>query len=296
MKISKTTLEQWQILQAVVEYGSFNAAAKALHKSQSTLSYNLAQLQSLLGVNLLEADGRRMKINAIGTSLLADARPLLEGMLCLEAKARILQQGWEAEIRLAVDNIYPSAWLLDCLKVFSERCTDTVRVTLHEVVMSGADEALFSGMADLVIGNRVPAGFLGDWLCDITFIAVARKDHPLHQLGRPLTGNDLSRELQVVVQDSGQQKPRDEGWLGAAQRWTVSSGEAAIAFIKAGLAFAWVPQHKILHELNSGELKPLALLSGQSRKAALYLILADPTLAGPATLLLADLFRQYGQE
>jgi DNA-binding transcriptional LysR family regulator len=45
----KTTLEQWSLLQKVVELGSFAKAAEETHRSQSSVSYNLALLQERLG-------------------------------------------------------------------------------------------------------------------------------------------------------------------------------------------------------------------------------------------------------
>ena len=55
----KTTLEQWALLEKVVELGSFAKAAEETHRSQSSVSYNLALLQERLGVTLLTPSGRR---------------------------------------------------------------------------------------------------------------------------------------------------------------------------------------------------------------------------------------------
>jgi DNA-binding transcriptional LysR family regulator len=49
----KTTLEQWALLEKVIELGSFAKAAEETHRSQSSVSYNLALLQERLGVALL---------------------------------------------------------------------------------------------------------------------------------------------------------------------------------------------------------------------------------------------------
>jgi DNA-binding transcriptional LysR family regulator len=48
----KTTLEQWALLEKVIELGSFAKAAEETHRSQSSVSYNLALLQERLGVAL----------------------------------------------------------------------------------------------------------------------------------------------------------------------------------------------------------------------------------------------------
>src|SRR5690606_37536231 len=144
----------------------------------------------------------------------------------LEQFAQSLQQGREIEIRLAVDVAFPTPLLLQALQRFTQRTPQT-RVQLAEVVLSGADEALLQHGADIVIGTRLPAGLLGTPLLNIEFLAVAHPAHPLHQLGRSLKADDLKRHTQIVVRDSGTQHPRDDGWLGAAHRWTVSSMETS---------------------------------------------------------------------
>jgi len=294
MKLPRTDLIQWRVLQAVVESGGFAQAAKLLHRSQSSISYTLARLQEQIGVPLLEANGRRMSLTSAGEALLRDAVMLADHFERLEARALQLSQGWEAEVRLAVDSLYPTDTLLSVLGQFADLCP-TTRLQLHEVVMSGADEALFSGKVDLAIGTRVPPGFLGDWLFDAHFIAVAASSHPLLQLNRPLTMDDLAAHTQAVVRDSGIEQPRDFGWLGARQRWTVSKGETSLAAVMAGLAFSWLPEHDITTLLAQGSLAPLPLKSGQRRHLSLYLIQADPDRSGPATQQLCRLFKHAAE-
>src|SRR3569833_3998008 len=90
------------------------------------------------------------------------------------------------------------------------------------------------------------------------------------------------RHVQAVVRDSGVRHPRDEGWLGAELRCTVSSTEASLATVEAGLAYAWLPEHLIRGSLERGAIKPLPLAAGASRNAPLYLVLVNPDQAGPA--------------
>ncbi len=55
----RTTLDEWEILQTVVQLGGFAPAAKQLKRSQSTISYAIARLQNHLGIRLFEIKGRR---------------------------------------------------------------------------------------------------------------------------------------------------------------------------------------------------------------------------------------------
>ena len=66
----KTTLEQWALLEKVVELGSFARAAEETNRSQSSVSYNLALLQERLGVALLAPSGRRAVLTPAGELLL----------------------------------------------------------------------------------------------------------------------------------------------------------------------------------------------------------------------------------
>lgn len=74
----KTTLEQWALLEKVVELGSFAKAAEETNRSQSSVSYNLAILQERLGVTLLTPEGRRAVLTPAGELLLGEVKPLLK--------------------------------------------------------------------------------------------------------------------------------------------------------------------------------------------------------------------------
>lgn len=287
----KTTLEQWRVLQAIVEHGGYAQAAEALHRSQSSISYMAARLQSQVGVELLAIEGRKAQLTANGKALLSAATELLADAHKLEHLATRMEKGWEAELRVVVDVAFPTALLLQALTRFTQEVGQT-RIQLSEVVLSGADEALLGQRADVLIGTRVPAGYLGDLLLDVDFIAVAHPGHTLHRLGRTLSTDDLKREMQIVLRDSGTRQPRDEGWLGARQRWTVSSMETSAAMVADGLGFAWLPRHVIQKQLEEGRVWPLPLDKGQIRRVALYLTFGGGTNAGPAARQLAQMLTQ----
>ena len=276
-------------MRAIVECGGFAQAAAALHRSQSAISYAVARLQTQLGVDLLVPEGRRMVLTPAGEALLGDARPLLDKAFRLERRARGLLQGWEPEVRLAVDGLCPTAPLLAALTAFAAQCPAT-RLQLHEEMLSGAEDALLRGEVDLALVTRVPPGFLGDAVAEAEFVAVAAPDHPLHQSGEALNAADLENATQVVVRDSGARQPRDEGWL-SARRWTVSHPDTALALVSAGLAFSWLPRHSIREQLDAGRLLPLPLTSGTRYCRVLYLVVADETGAGPAARALAAALR-----
>jgi DNA-binding transcriptional LysR family regulator len=290
--LPKTSLEQWAVLAAVVDHGGFAQAAAALNRSQSAVSYAVARLQEAIQVRLLVIEGRKAVLTAHGQVLLKRSRSVVTDLENLELLARTLRQGWEPELRLVVDAAFPRQQLLNIVAELQNLCPNT-QMQLSDAVLSGAEEAILDGTADVVVSTRVPSGHLGDWLLDVEFVAVARSNHPLFDVDHPLTSVDLMRHVQVVVRDSGLRHPRDEGWLGAELRCTVSSTEASLATVEAGLAYAWLPEHLIRSALEKGTIKPLPLAAGALRNAPLYLVLVNPELAGPAARAAIEAFQRH---
>jgi DNA-binding transcriptional LysR family regulator len=292
LRLPRTSPDQWVALAAVVDHGNYQGAAEALHRSASTLNYQVQRLQEALGVALLEVQGRRAVLTPHGETLLKRARGLLGELDSLEALATSLKAGFEPVLRLVVDAAFPRERLLLALAELQGTCPQT-RVELRDAVLSGAEDAIVDGTGDVVVTSRVPRGFLGDWLYETTFVAVAAPSHPLHALARELTTHDLSLHTQVVLRDSGTRTPRDEGFLGADVRWTVGSLEASRAAVEAGLAYAWLPDAVIQRDLDAGRLKRLPLAAGATRQVPLYLVLTNAENAGPAAKIAAELLHRH---
>jgi DNA-binding transcriptional LysR family regulator len=286
----RISLEQWRALQAVVDAGGYAQAAAVLHKSQSAVTYAVQKIERQLQLKLFELHGRKAHLTAGGQVLYRRAQALLEEAGALEDAAHTLAAGWESELSLAVEIIFPTWLLLQCFARFAlER--PGIRLELYETVLSGTDEALLQRHVELAIGSLVPPGFIGDALMPVRFVAAAHPEHPLHRLGRELTARDLRRYRQLVIRDSGAARSRNAPWLGAEQRWTFSHKATSIHAAQSGLGFAWFAEDTIRSELDQGLLKPLPLREGAEHWAQLYLIYADRDQAGPGATRLAEIIR-----
>lgn len=284
------SLDQWRALLAVVDEGGYAPAAEALGKSQSAISYAIQKLEAGLALRVFSIDGRRAVLTPAGEALYRRARTLVDQAEDLEKLAGRLQQRFETEIHVAVEAIFPTWLMLDCLALLAEEFPDT-RVQLYETVLTGTEDALLTRQVDIAVAGRLPVGFAADPLMRARFLPVASPAHPLHQLGRAVTFEDLRRHRQLVIRDSGSRRI-DAGWLGAEQRWTVTNFATSIRAACQGMGFAWYPEDKVSAELVSGELKVLPLEQGQERFAEIYLVFADREGAGPATRRLGDILRQ----
>ena len=287
----KITLDQWAALAAVVEAGAYARAAEKLHKSQSSVTYSVQQIESLLGVKAFEIKGRKAVLTPSGQLLYRRARILLDEATSLEKAAKSASAGWEAEIRVAAEMIFP-AWLL--LKCFEKLGTESphTRIEYYETVIAGTNEELTAGRVDLAITPQIPQGFTGAPLMPLRMLLAAHPRHPLHRLGRPLTLRDLRAHRQLVVRETGLQRPT-RTQLEATQRWTMSHASTAIFAASMGFGYGWYPEERILGELERGSLKQLELRDGGAERIRqFYLVYADPENAGPGTKRLAQIIRE----
>jgi len=289
---TRVALDQWQAFIAVVEAGGYAQAADRVHKTQSSVSYAVQKIEQLLDVKLFEKQGRKAVLTPAGEMLYRRSKNLVERADSLERGAAELGSGWDPELRLAVDIVFPTWLLLHSLGKFSEERPQT-RVQLFETVLGGTDEALYERAADLAVSTSIPQGFSGDPLMRIRFIAAAHPGHALHRLDRTLTLDDLREARHLVIRDSALLRTRDSGgWFGADQRWTVSHKATQIAAACLGLGFAWFPEHSIRKELDNGELKPLPLREGAERFGEFYLIFADPDFPTASAVRMAGILRE----
>lgn len=289
----RTTIEQWQILETIVSAGGFAQAAAQLNRSQSAISYAVAQLQQRLGLTLLRLEGRKAKLTEVGHALLEDARPLIADLELLEERARVLQGGDEARIRLRVDSIFPKLHLFSALGTF-RRAHRHTRVDVAEVARQTVHDAFSPEQAaDLCIAALAPGEALGRPLIDIPFIAVARADHPLLHSGKKvLNAHDLSRHLTVTIQDPHAPSPEPPANRRVGERWTVNTVEAAVSAIASGLCFGWLPRPLAADYLSCDAWRSLPLENGGERIVSLSLVYADYDRAGPAVRALADALRE----
>ena len=290
-QVPRITLEQWRALQAVVEAGGYAQAAERLHKSQSTVTYAVQQIQRLLGVEVFEIRGRKAVLTQSGQVLYRRARTLLEEAATLERGAAEMSREWQPEIRLAVEISFPTWLLLEALARFAGERPET-RIEVYETVLTGTREMLAEGRVDLAIGTE-HAGIRGTPLMAIRGVCVANPSHPLHRIDRPLTDRDLKRHRRIFVRDTATQRTTEVE--GVELRWTVSNKATQIRAVKMGLGFAWLFEDTIREELRAGELKVLRLKEGSQRGTHLHAAFSDPEFPGRDVARFADILRESAE-
>lgn len=283
----KSTLEQWRIFQAVVEYGGYAQAAERLNKSQSSLNHAVMKLQQTLGVALLEVKGRKAVLTEAGELFLRRAKRMSLQMEELELLATNIHQGWEAELRIIVELAHPRHLLFTALSSYYPESRGT-HVQIFNSVLTGTDEYLQEGKADIIIAGTIPKGFLGDPLAEVTFIPVCHPLHPLAASQHLFDAEELSQYLQIVIRDTARKPKETTGWLKSEQRWTVSGFDEAKLILKQGVGFCWLPSHLLTDDIQNGELTKVSLREGQERKIFTHMIIPHPERLGPSGQLLVQ--------
>ncbi len=256
------TLDQLQIFLAVIEAGSFSAAARKLGRAQSVVSYGIGNLEAQLGIALFQRAGTRQPLlTAAGAALAEDARRMTAALQALRARAHGLRQGLEPEVRLAVDALFPAPVLADVLKAFLARFP-TVGLRLHTGALGAVWDQLLQGEADLGIAGA-PDSHL-DLLSvrplgGATILPVAAPGHPLACLPGPVPAAQVREHLQIVVTDqTPHTRGRDFRVIGLTP-WRVTDMATKRDLICAGLGWGGLPHWMAEEDLAAGRLTALDL-------------------------------------
>lgn len=270
-------LESLRVLRTIHEKGSFAAAAEALFKVPSALTYTVNKLEQELGVSLFDRSGHRAVLTPAGELILKEGQQLLDAAGRLSEKVKELESGWEPRLTIAIDTILPCDPLLELIAEFCA-LNKPVNVTVIEEVLGGGWDALHSNRADLAIGVN---GEIASGLYDIQPIGHAElvfaiaANHPLVDVPEPVPANRVSEFPAVVVKDSSRSLPeRSSGLFEAKQTIHVSAMRFKIDAQRRGLGVGFLPIHSIQRLLDSGELvvkytdiprPPIPLYSAKSK-------------------------------
>ncbi|MDB5694248.1 MAG: LysR family transcriptional regulator [Alphaproteobacteria bacterium] len=144
------TLKQLQYLVALRELGHFGRAADACYVTQSTLSAGLRELETLLGVTLVERTRRVVRFTPLGQRIADKALRVLREADALAQMARAEGQPLHGELRMGViPTIAP--FLLPAMLPSLRREWPKLKLYLREEPSQAACEALQRGQLDCVL-------------------------------------------------------------------------------------------------------------------------------------------------
>ncbi|QNG20236.1 transcriptional regulator CynR [Rhodococcus triatomae] len=187
-------LRHVRYLLAVADHGSFSRAAEALQVSQPTLSQQIKQLETGLGVQLLDRSGRSVRLTDAGEAYARHSRLALRELEAGERAVHDVQDLSRGQVRLSVIPTI-TAYLTGPLLHRFHRSYPGITLSVTEASQSRIEAALLTDTVDLGIGfgESRTAGIRSSPLFIERLGLVASSVSPLARRQSPLPIGDLAR-------------------------------------------------------------------------------------------------------
>ncbi|HEV2551179.1 MAG TPA: LysR family transcriptional regulator [Stellaceae bacterium] len=254
------TLHQLQCFDAVVSEGGFQAGAERLRRSHSTVFTAIKNLESQLGLKLLDREGYRVRLTDAGRSFHGRTRVFLHELSLLRNHASQLAMGEETELRVVIGDVCPPAEILALLRRFFVDHPAT-RLHLHFEAISGPWERLFDDEADLIIHHVDKSDTRIDFI-DLfagKVLPVVAPKFLSFPISNDITPEEMRDYVQCVIRDTARHTPhRDYYLVEGARSWTVSDQLMKKEIILQGMGWGHMPTFMIAEELRDGRLRSIA--------------------------------------
>lgn len=234
---------------AVAEELHFGRAAERLHMTQPPLSRQIQQLETELGVQLIDRTTRSVTLTPAGLAFLPDARRILQLAESAALTVRRVPAGDLGTVVVGFTAASAHAVLPRLLEQTRKTLPD-VKLELREMVSSVQIEALMSGEIDLGMA-RPPLkrpGIVSRPLLHEQLVAALPAGHPLTEQARQLTLNDLDGQ-DFVMYSPVQARYFNELLIstftiaGATPRYVqfVTQVHTMLVLVRSGIGIALVP-------------------------------------------------------
>lgn len=265
--------EQVPLFLAVLDTGSFSAAARKLGRVPSAISMAMGHLEAELGLQLFDRTGREPQPTAAARALEPQARLLAQQLQQLNQQALALHAGLEKRLTLAIaPELLATAWAEHLQPVVEQ----FPALVFEVLVAPQADalELLHAGRAQLALVFERPSFDAREDFQEQgaeTLVAVMSTRHPLWtqlqaQGGAHIDMAQLAASRQILVA-SRDPSLTDTRFVFSHHLWRADSHGAARSLIAAGLCWGWLPHSFVEPHIHSGELVqiPLSNLSNGTR-------------------------------
>lgn len=201
------TLEQLEVVLAIVDHGSFRAAAEKLNRSQPALSAAVKNLEDEFDLQIFDRSTYRPQLTEAGQTFLKAARTTLQASQQTIRLAKELgAKKAETKLRVSVDPLI-STVIIKRLAAECARPVVPVTLILETSILDSSAERLLSGKVDLAIApcSRDDDRIEAIPLESVTMVgAISKACLPKN---RKPTRDDLAANTQVFAYDTN---PDDE--------------------------------------------------------------------------------------
>lgn len=253
------TLDQLRVFIAVVDEGSFSAAARRLKRVQSAVSHSMANLERQLGVEVFDRSPKVPVLTERGHVLLAAARRVCAAADDLRHIADGMAGGLEPSVSLVVDALYPLDALVRVCQLFRERFS-TVSLRVHTETMGSVAGLVLDGtcLLGVVAPVALAPSLVSRHATTVRMATVVGAAHPLAEKAREgrVPAAAFEPYVQIVLSERAQEgvdATPDQAVL-SPQTWRVVDLSAKHAMLRGGLGWGNMPAHMVREDLASGAL------------------------------------------
>lgn len=245
-----------ELFLAVVEAGSFSAAARALGKVPSAVSMGIANLEAELGYPLFDRSHREPVPTDLALALIPHARLMAEQLKQLQVHALQLSRGLESKLSIGVGVDINTRRLLAAIGEIGE-AFPLLEIEVLTAPQDDVLQLLHLGRVQVCVvfaGLRVNVLERFQFVDSEQLIACISPQHP--QAGGEPFLEDLVRVRQILV--AGRDIPlSDRRPLVGQSYWRTDSLGIALNMVEAGLGWGNFPLSAVAPLLEAGRLRRL---------------------------------------
>lgn len=287
------SLSQLEVLVAVVECGGFSGAAKKLYMSQPSVSNHIRNLESSLGVQLVQRTTQGARATPAGEVVVEHARRIFQQLDALEHSVAGFQ-GLNAGRLVVAGTTSLGSYLLPRLVAeFSQRAP---QVDCQIRVGNEATVETWLMRGEIAIGLCIDSPgeeqLVAEPLFDERMVLVASAASPLRD--RALQPEDLVGQ-RFLMREMGsatrrQQEAALRGWgLDSADKWDLWGPDTLKEAVHSGLGLALLSEHVTARERAAGLLAELSVDPAPPSRTVSLVRRADRTLTPPEEAFMAQL-------
>lgn len=254
------TLEQLRSFVAVADSEHISRAAASLFLTQAAVTQQVRHFERAVGLQLLERDGRRVRLTDAGRSLAEACRAAMRAVEVMDETAQSMKELQSGSLHVGASPTCASYHLPAHLAAY---CRRYPAVKLHVTVEPSADlnRHVLAGTLDCALIAGMPDPQLVAFELDRDeLVLVAHREHPLSRLRR-VTSADLARHRYLGRGPQLSQGRIVRRILGDAydqvDALNLGHPEYVRAAAVAGLGFAALPKRAVASDLATGLLKRL---------------------------------------
>jgi len=196
------TLRQLQYVVAVASTRSFRGAATLCHVSQPSLSSQIAQVESALGVSLFERDRRGVLLTPAGSSLVERARALLRDADDLVSTSQQFADPLAGTLRIGLIPTISPYLLPDAAPVLRKQFPRLSLVYREEKTSVLVDKLEQGELDAAVLALEANLGELAhETIAEDPFMLAVATSHRFAERKKPVALSDLEGENVLLLDD-----------------------------------------------------------------------------------------------